>query len=58
MNDNQSASEPIEDDDAKMKEVFESALEESHPEEDPTDDPFATDALGHEPAEEDDGGRV
>ena len=59
MNENQSTNEPAEDDDAKMKEIFENALEESHPEEEePTDDPFATDALGNKPAEEDDGGRV
>jgi|GEM_PF-3645357 len=59
MNANQPTEEPVEDDDAKMKEIFENALEETHPEEEElADDPFATDALGNTPAIEDDGGRV
>ena len=58
MNANQSGGEPVEDDDTKMKEIFENALQQSHPEGESVEDPFATDALGHEPAEEDDGGCV
>ena len=44
--------------DEELKREFEDAVEHIHPEELPPDDPFSTDALGHEPAEEDDSGSV
>lgn len=44
--------------DEELKQEFEEAVEHIHPEDLPPKDPFATDGLGHEPAEEDDSGSV
>ena len=45
--------------DAELKQEFEQAVEQFHPEEAAaSDDPFNTDGLGHEPAEEDDSGSL
>jgi hypothetical protein len=44
--------------DDELKQEFEEAVEHIHPDEVPPEDPFATDGLGHEPAEEDDSGSV
>jgi hypothetical protein len=41
-----------------MKQKLEEALESAHPEEHASEDLFDTDALGNEPAEEDDSGDV
>ena len=40
------------EDDKGMKNALEAAMDDEHPQESPEKDPFATDALGHEPAEE------
>ena len=45
------------DDESVMSEL-DAAMRKMHPEETVGSDPFATDALGHEPAEEDDMGRL
>jgi hypothetical protein len=44
--------------DEELRQEFEDAVEHIHPEESAPDDPFSTDALGNEPAEEDDSGSV
>ncbi len=40
--------------DEELKQEFKDAVEQDHPEEKPAVDPFSTDALGNEPAEEHD----
>jgi hypothetical protein len=45
--------------DEELKREFEDAFKQIHSEEmPPEEDPFSTDALGNEPAEEDDSGSV
>jgi hypothetical protein len=44
--------------DEELKQEFADAVEHIHPEEESPEDPFSTDGLGHEPAEEDDSGSV